>query len=139
MRQPSADAEPPETPGPVDPESAQSLQKLHWYSRIPEGGRAFFWAVYFGIFVLSAVLGLVIALIGMSQQSHHLMQNPYSSISILVTGTTGEMWCFHRNLSIYMLGRPGKKYARWGIYVAAGALTISFLLAVAIVVLYMLQ
>ncbi|HTL52774.1 MAG TPA: hypothetical protein VL860_09390 [Planctomycetota bacterium] len=140
MSQPPANPETPEsTPEEPSRESGRSLRKLHWYNRIPEGGRVFFWAVYFGIFVVSAVAGIVIALVMMSHEHHRLMYQPHSSLFILVTGTFGEMWCFHRSLNLYMLSRPGKAYARWAIYVAGGALTLSFLLAVAIVFMYMLQ
>lgn len=140
MTEPPEDSDLPESPrSTAARKSSAALARLHWYSRIPEGGRSFFWALYFGVFVVAAVAGIVIALVQMHQDPHRLMHNPISSILILVTGTTGEMWCFHRNLGIYMLGKPGKEYARWGIYVAGGALTLSFLLAVGIVVVYMMQ
>lgn len=113
--------------------------KLHWYKRISTGARMFFWSIYFAIFVVAAVAGIVIALLEMAASPLRVMHNPATSMLILVTGTLGEMWCLHRCLGIYMLQLPGKEYARWGVYIAGGALTLSFLLALAIVLLYLKQ
>ena len=130
MAQPPTDTEPVEV---------KAVTKGHWYTRFSEGGRSFFWSVYFGIFVLAAVSGIGIALVHLLADGSYMMTNPTSSIAILITGTTGEMWCLHRNLSNHTLGKPGKNFARWGIWVAGSSLAISFLLAIGIVAVYFMQ
>lgn len=124
---------------PPDVAIVASKVRRHWYRRISPGARMLFWSIYFGIFVVAAVVGIVIALLELAVSPEQMMHNPVTSLFILVTGTVGEMWCLHRNLGIYMLDLPSKEYARWGIYISGGALMLSFLLALTIVILYLNQ
>ncbi|MGH7144363.1 MAG: hypothetical protein ACREJ2_09605 [Planctomycetota bacterium] len=133
-----ADSE-PEQSGKGSAAEAAGERKTHWYQRITPGARMLFWSIYFGIFVVAAVTGIGIALAESLLSPNHLMRNPITSLVILVTGTVGEMFCLHRGLGIYMLRRRGKEAARLAVYIAGAALSLSFLLAVAIVVLYVVQ